>query len=94
MATKPGRVVTYNKELPSIKSRPFYHVVYLLILISLIQFVGLKRKRLSRHRLLVLSSTQLFGNIGAKKYFRDHRTANLIQLFVTMKGNFSGLFFF
>ena len=27
MATKPYRVVKYNKELPSIKSRPFFHVV-------------------------------------------------------------------
>ena len=27
LATKPGRVVTYNKELPSIKLRSFYHVV-------------------------------------------------------------------
>ena len=26
MATKPGRMVTYNKELPSIKARPFYLV--------------------------------------------------------------------
>ena len=46
MANKPGKVVTYSNELPSIKSRPFYRVVYLVILMSLIQFAGLERKRL------------------------------------------------
>ena len=54
MATKSGRVVTYNKKLPSIKSGSFYHVFWLIILISLIRFVGLGRKRLSRHQLLIL----------------------------------------
>ena len=49
MATKPDRVVTYNKELNFIKSRFFYCVISLVILVSLIQFVGLERKRLSRH---------------------------------------------
>ena len=42
------------------------------------------------------SSPQLFGNIGkfvTKKYLTDHRTANTIQLFFAIKGNFSGLFF-
>ena len=34
------------------------------------------------------------GEVGAKKYFTDHRTANKIQLVVAIKGNFSGLFFF
>ena len=52
MATEPGRVVAYNKELPSIKSCTFYQVAELMILISLIRFVGLERKRLSRHQLL------------------------------------------
>ena len=32
--------------------------------------------------------------LGAKKYFTDHRIATRIQLFVAIKGNFSGLFFF
>ena len=45
--TKLGRVVTYNKELPSIKPLPFYHVVWLVVLNSLIRFVGLERKLLS-----------------------------------------------
>ena len=58
MATKPGRVVTYNKELPSIKSRPFYHVVMLMILISFIEIVGLERKCLGRHRLLVIIGSE------------------------------------
>ena len=31
--------------------------------------------------------------VGAKKYFTDHRTANTNQLFVVIRGNFSGLFF-
>ena len=42
-----------NEKLPSIKSGPFYRVVQLVILISLIRFVVLERKRLSHHRLLV-----------------------------------------
>ena len=40
---------------------------------------------------------QLFQNIrefGAKQYSTEHRTANIIQLFVAMKGNFSVLFLF
>ena len=43
------------------------------------------------------SSAQLFRNIGefeAKKYFTDHRTVNIFQLFVAIKGHFSGQFFF
>ena len=43
------------------------------------------------------SCPQLFRNIkkiGAKKYFTDHRAANIIQLFVAIKGNLSGVFFF
>ena len=32
--------------------------------------------------------------IGGKRYFTDHRAANIIQLFVAIKGNFSGLLFF
>ena len=49
------------------------------------------------------SSTELICNIekfGAKKYVTDHRIASflllfiLIQLFIALKGNFSGLFFF
>ena len=34
------------------------------------------------------------GEFGAKKYFMDHRTGNTIQLFVAIKGHFSGIFFF
>ena len=34
------------------------------------------------------------GEFGAKKYFTDHRAANTNQLFVVLRGNFSGLFFF
>ena len=35
-----------------------------------------------------------YQEFRAKKYFTGHRTANIIQLFVAIKGNFSGLFFF
>ena len=41
-------------------------------------------------------SASLIGNIRelrAKNYFTDHRTANRIQLFVSMKSKFSGIFF-
>ena len=44
-----------------------------------------------------LYSAELFRNIGkfgAKEYFMDHQTANTIQLFIAIKGNFSGIFFF
>ena len=37
------------------------------------------------------SSSQLsrsIGEFGAKNYFTDHETANIIQLFVPIKGNF------
>ena len=40
---------------------------------------------------------RLLWNIGelvAKKYFIDYRTANTIQLIVAIKGDFSGLFFY
>ena len=37
---------------------------------------------------------QNIGEFGAKKYFTDQRAANTIQLFVAIKGDFSGLFFF
>ena len=43
------------------------------------------------------SSPGLFQKIeefGAKKKFTDHQTATTIQIFVAIKGNFSGLIFF
>ena len=59
MAKKPGKVVTYSKELPSIKSRPFYRMVHLVILMSLIQFAGLERKRISLCQILVALTISL-----------------------------------
>ena len=59
MAKKPGKVVTYSKELPSIKSRPFYRMVHLVILMSLIQFAGLERKRISLYQILVALTVSL-----------------------------------
>lgn len=53
MTTKPGMMVTYDKELSFIKSRQSYHVVCLANLVSLILFVGLERKRLNCHQVLV-----------------------------------------
>ena len=44
-----------------------------------------------------LYPAELFRNIGkfgAKEYFMDHQTANTIQLFIAIKGNFSGILFF
>ena len=53
VATSPGKVVAYIKELLPIKSCPFHHMVWLVILIFLIRSAGLKRKHFSRHRLLM-----------------------------------------
>ena len=47
MTTKPGRVVTYSEELPSIKSHD--------TLITWFSDFGLERKRQSRHRLVFFS---------------------------------------
>ena len=58
MAAKHHSLLTYNKELPSIKLVPFYDVSYLVILISVIQFVGLERKRLSHHQLILTEFAQ------------------------------------
>ena len=35
-----------------------------------------------------------YGGIRSKKKFKDRRTANAMQLFVAIKGNYFGLFFF
>ena len=53
VATSPGKVVAYIKELLPIKSCPFHHMVWLVILIFLIRSAGLKRKHFSGHRLLM-----------------------------------------
>lgn len=52
------RVVTYNKELPFINSRPF---ITCSSLFFLTRFLGLKRKCLSHHQLLVLLFLLLFN---------------------------------
>ena len=84
-----------------------------MILIFLIRFVGLERKRLGRHRFLVSFALKAkpftfasvlylfllhdFFGISRQKnilYFTDHRIAKIIQLFVAIKGNISGIFFF
>ena len=83
MANKLGSLVTYNEELPSIKSHDP------LITWSL----GFDFLCSSSPSPLM----QLFQNIGefeAKKYFTDHQTANKIQLYIAKRRNFSGLFFF
>ena len=53
MATKPGVVVTYNEELPSIKSHDPLNTYSSNFHFSL-QFVGLERKCLSRHQFLFI----------------------------------------
>ena len=35
---------------------------------------------------------QNIGEFGVKKYFTGHQTINIIELFVAVKGNFSGFF--
>ena len=66
-------MVTYNKELPSIKLHgPL--IEWSSDLISLIQFAGLERKRLSRHRLLAYIHSESFTQKKKKKpfiYFRS-----------------------
>ena len=52
---------------------------------------------INSHRPVSLSSAEIFRNIGkfgTKKHFTDHQSANTIQLFVAIKGTFSGLFFY
>ena len=59
MATKPGRVVACNEDLHSTKSHdPF--ITWSSHLISLIGFVGLQHKLLSRRRLLVPNEIDYF----------------------------------
>ena len=59
MATKPGRVVAYNEDLHSTKSHdPF--ITRSSHLISLIGFLGLQHKLLSRRRLLVPNEIDYF----------------------------------
>ena len=53
MTAKPSRVVTYNDELLSIKSHDRLVMLSIGILIFIIRFVGLERKHLGRHQLLV-----------------------------------------
>ena len=36
----------------------------------------------------------ILGNLEQEKYFTDRRTANTIQLFVIIREQFSGLFFY
>ena len=70
---------------------PFICTLYVLLLRLLENYNALQ--------LLSPSSLPHFfrniGEFGAKKYFADQRTAaTTIQLFVAIKGNVCGLFFF
>ena len=59
--------------------------------------VCLENKTLCFCRFSCPSSPPLFPNIrefGEKKNFTDHQALNAIHLFVAVKGNYSGLFFF
>ena len=77
----------------------FYYHVDLVILISVIWFGGLERKIITD---LLLSFSYFFfaetfpeyREFATKKYFAGQQTANTLQLFVAVKWNFSGLFFF
>ena len=60
-------------------------------------FFRLHEKRFvfaSFFHLLLLFKCAEIGEFGAKTYFTDHLTAITIQLFIIIKGNFPGLFFF
>ena len=43
---------------------------------------------------LLLNICRKLGKSEQKKFFVDHRTTNTIQLFVAIKGNIFGIFFF
>ena len=97
LATKPVRVITCNKELPSIKS----HDLPLITWSSNFDFsYMIYRFKAQAHKLPPSSCTppsspQFLGSIrdfGAKKYFTGHRIVNTIksqaktiQLFVARK---------
>ena len=51
-----------------------------------------KAKRFGIAALFLVELFRNIGKFGAKKQFTDRRHANTIQLFVSIKGNFSGLF--
>ena len=54
----------------------------------------MKKRKALRLSFSSSSSPRLFQNIerfGAKKYFADHQTTDAVQLFITIKTNFSGL---
>ena len=69
-------------------SRPF-KIKYRMLLPKLLCVVPFECT--STITILILRN---IGEFGAKKYRTDHQTSNIIQLFVAVNGNFSGLFFF
>ena len=74
-----------------------FYFVYFIFLFDYFDFcVCFKNKTISIYRFSPSSSPQLFQNFrefGAEKYFTDHRAANTNLLFLSIKGNFPGLFF-
>ena len=89
IATSPGKVVAYSKELLPIKSCPFHHMVWLVILIFLIRSPGLKRKHFNCHRRLMpvfflsffCQPLPEFGGIWGKSTFYRPSIANKIRLY-------------
>ena len=68
------------------------------IVVGLLSLLRLRETHNALQLLMFFSYFSFFcqpiGVFGVKKYFADHRTANTIQLFVSKKGHFLGLFFY
>ena len=73
----------------------FFNKSKILSDIFIVSTGNVKRFAFAGFLLLFLSTFfSTIAEFGAKKYFTDHRAADTIQLFVSIKENFSDLFFF
>ena len=75
----------------------FIQDLYRTLEIAKIYLRLLEKHNASQLPLFVCFPPSLFwnnGEFGAKKYFTDIQTANTVQLFTAIKGNFSGLLIF
>ena len=75
----------------------YLHISIRIFCILFIMFAW-KAKRFAfasfLHLLLIQGFSRKLKNSEQKKNFTDHQTADTIQIFVAIKGNFSGLIFF
>ena len=77
----------------------FLNIVYSSSLYKPISFILCCLKNKTLYNLLSSSSfldhfSRIMGNSEQKKYLADLWTADIIQLFIAVKGNLSGLIFF